>query len=102
MRALTPEKFVVVRQFNQFVRFGAIPFSRYRIVQGMHRNSPPLLRTSFFLRRRYANGLHHQPSLSAMVGALRRILVVPEPIVSFPVEQSPIELALGIDMAQSV
>ncbi|PPT06262.1 hypothetical protein CKA32_005887 [Geitlerinema sp. FC II] len=38
----------------------AIPFSRYRIVRGMHRNSPPL---------------HHQPSLLAMVGALRRILV---------------------------
>ncbi|PPT10871.1 hypothetical protein CKA32_004202 [Geitlerinema sp. FC II] len=41
-------------------RFGAIPFSRYRIVQGTHLNSPPL---------------HHQPSLLAMVGALRRILV---------------------------
>ncbi|PPT05357.1 Molybdopterin biosynthesis protein MoeB [Geitlerinema sp. FC II] len=41
-------------------RFGAISFSRYRIVQGTHLNSPPL---------------HHQPSLLAMVGALRRILV---------------------------
>ncbi|PPT10516.1 hypothetical protein CKA32_003734 [Geitlerinema sp. FC II] len=47
-------------QLYLIARFGAISFSRYRIVQGTHLNSPPL---------------HHQPSLLAMVGALRRILV---------------------------
>ncbi len=47
-------------QLYLMARFGAIPFSRSRIVQGTHINSPPL---------------HHQPSLLAMVGALRRILV---------------------------
>jgi len=34
--------------FYYFARFSAIPFSRYRIIQGMHFNSP---------------SLHHPPSL---------------------------------------